>query len=139
MTRGEKWLQHAANALVGGSGLAYAWTLYVAEPEDPFALVNHPWQPGLRAAHVVLAPLLVWGLAAIWRDHVWRRARGGFRPRRKSGLALAVLALPMIASGYLRQVATGEVATEIWIGLHLASSSIWLAAYLVHQLTPRRS
>jgi len=56
VTRGEAWLQHAANLLVGGSGLAYAWTVYLAEPEDPFALVNHPWQPPLRSAHVVAAP-----------------------------------------------------------------------------------
>ena len=32
---------------------------YFARSEDPFAIANHPWQPTLQHAHVLVAPLLV--------------------------------------------------------------------------------
>ena len=132
MTPGEARLQHLANLLVGASGLGYAYCLYVAEPSDDFALVNHPSQPWWHAAHVVLAPLLVFALGRIWREHAWARVKSGFRPRRKSGFALFVLAGPMIASGYLLQVSAGEGWRALWLCVHLASSALWIAVYAAH-------
>ncbi len=85
MSRGEAWLQHVANVLVGGTGLVYGWMRYFASPFDEFARVNHPWQPDLQGLHVVTAPLLVFASGLIWRDHVWKRVRSGFRPRRRLG------------------------------------------------------
>lgn len=137
MTRPTAWLQHVANAAVGGTGLVYAWTIWFVEPEDPFAVVNHPWQPLLKTAHIVSAPLLVFGLGLLWRDHVWARVRSGFRSRRRSGLALFALALPMIASGYLLQVAVEEPWPAVWRWTHVATSGLWVVIYVVHQLTRR--
>ncbi len=137
MTRGEAWLNHAANLLVGGTGLVYAWMLYLLEPDDPFALVNHPLEPLVHAGHVVAAPLLVFGCGLLWRRHVWARVRSGYAHRRKTGLVLFALVVPMIASGYLLQVAIEDGFRAIWTWTHVGTSLAWIAAYVVHQVSPR--
>lgn len=137
MSRGEAWLQHVANVLVGGTGLVYGWMRYFASPFDEFARVNHPWQPDLQGLHVVTAPLLVFASGLIWRDHVWKRVRSGFRPRRRLGLLMLSSLFPMIASGYLFQTAVGETWQTLWMWVHGVSSVIWVASYVAHQLAPR--
>ena len=49
MTRLEAWFLHVATILVGGGGLVYAWMRYFVRPDDPFAVVNHPWQPAVHS------------------------------------------------------------------------------------------
>ena len=139
MTRGEAWTLHAASALVGATGLVYGWMRYLAEPADEFAVVNHPWQPELQHLHVLGAPLLVFGAGLIWRRHVWARVRGGFRPRRPTGLALFALLLPMVASGYLVQTAAAAGWRTAWAWVHGVTSVLWLAAYALHLLSPREA
>lgn len=137
MTRGEARFSHVATLAVGVTGLVYGWMRYFAEPEDPFAVVNHPLQPFFLHAHVVAAPLLVFAAGLIWRDHVWKRVRTGFPTRRKSGLGLTGVVFPMIASGYLLQVAESERWRNLWIVVHVAASLLWLAIYAWHQSSRR--
>jgi hypothetical protein len=137
VTRNEARNLHVSTALVGLSGLVYGWMRYFAQSDDPFSVVGHPWQPELHAAHVLTAPLLVFACALVWRAHVWLRVRGGFQPRRQTGLVLALSLAPMILSGYAIQVTIEETWREFWIVLHVASSVLWLLAYGVHQLAPR--
>ena len=138
MTRPTAWFQHLANLLVAGTGIGWAWTIWFVEPEDPFAIVNHPWQPALQTWHIVTAPLLVFGLGLLWRNHVWARVRSGFKARRPTGLILFALAFPMIVSGYLLQVAVDETWRDAWMWTHLVTSSLWVVVYLIHQLSPRK-
>ncbi len=138
MTRGEAWFSHAATALVGGTGVIYGWMRYFAEPKDEFALVNHPLQPAFQSLHILLAPALVFACALFWRDHVWKRVRSGHVVRRRSGLVLFALLFPMIASGYLIQTSTGELARKLAIGFHLGTSCLWIVGYAGHQLLSRR-
>jgi hypothetical protein len=137
VTRFEAWLLHVSNLLVGGTGLVYAWMRYLAEPTDEFAIVNHPLQPTLQHAHVLAAPLLVFGLGLVWRRHVAARVLGGHRARRRTGLGLALAVVPMVASGYLLQTAQGEGWRTAWIVVHLVTSAAWLAAYGAHLVTRR--
>ena len=137
MTRGEAWFAHASNLLVGGTGLVYGWMRYFAEPADEFSVVNHAWEPDLRYQHILFAPLVVFSVGLIWRTHVWKRVRSGFRVRRKLGLVLTAIVFPMIASGYLVQVTVGEGWRDAWIVVHVASSCLWILTYLVHQMLPR--
>lgn len=137
MTRAEAFTLHLATLLVGGTGLAYGWMRYLAEPSDEFAVVNHPFQPAVQHAHVLAAPLLVFGAGLIWRRHVWTRVRSGFRPRRPTGLALFVLLAPMIASGYLVQVATDPGWRLGWAWVHGLSSLGWLLVYAAHLASSR--
>lgn len=136
MTRAEARLHHAANLLVGATGLAYAWLRYGAEPPDPFSAV-HPWLPAVQHAHVWAAPLLVFALGLAWRAHALSGLRAGGAARRRSGVALVATAAPMVASGYLLQTAVDPAWRKLWLALHLAASGLWLAGWLAHQLAPR--
>lgn len=138
MTRSQARSLHAATLLVGLTGLVYAYMRYIAEPADPFALSNHPYEPLLRDLHILCAPLLVFACGWIWQEHVWKRVAAKFAQRRRSGLALFALAAPMVLSGYFLQVSAEPAWRNFWIVLHVATSGLWLLAYLVHQFSPRR-
>ncbi len=136
MTGPERAFHHAANALVAGTGLVYAWMIYAIEPEDPFALVNHPWQGELQSLHILFAPLLVFAVGLSWQTHVWMRLRFGFPHKRRTGLCLVALFLPMVLSGYGLQVAVSESARTTWLWTHWISSGLWVLCYVVHRLLP---
>ncbi len=137
MTRAQAWAIHLSNALVGGTGLVYGWMRYFAEPADEFAIVNHPWQPDLQHAHILLAPLLVWSVGLIWSAHVWKRWRSGYAVHRKSGIVLALMLFPMIFSGYLLQVSEEESWRQAWVAVHLVTSALWLVFAVIHPLLRR--
>jgi predicted metal-binding membrane protein len=137
VTRGEAWLQHVSNLLVGGTGLVYAWMRYALEPDDPYAVVNHPLEREVQHLHLLVAPLLVFAVALVWQRHVWARVRSDFPARRATGLALAASFAPMVASGYLLQTADGETWRTAWLVVHLSTSGLWLLAMGVHLLSPR--
>lgn len=132
----ERWLIHASTLLVGGTGLVYAWMLYFVRPTDPYAVVNHSWQPQTQHLHVLLAPLLVFGVGVIWRRHVWehwtRKVRRGFA----TGVTLGLTLVPMVASGYLIQTAVDPAWRKAWVVVHLITSGLWIAGYLAHQVRP---
>lgn len=138
MSRFEAWAMHLGTLLVGGTGLLYAWMLYLLEPVDAFAVLHHPLQATVQHAHVLAAPLFVFAVGSIFRDHVWRGFRLGARERRRSGLAMLSTLAPMIASGYLLQTAGEEPWRRVWMIVHLAASGVWLAGYLGHWLARRR-
>lgn len=138
MSRFEAWLLHAANLLVGGTGLVWAWMRFLVEPEDPYAVVNHPLQPDVQHLHVLTAPLLVFAVAYVWQRHIWPRVVQRQRSRRWSGLSQVLLFLPMVASGYLLQTADGEGWRRAWLVVHLSTSALWLVAAVAHLVVLRR-
>jgi len=135
MSRFEAWMLHVSTLLVGGTGVVYAWMIYLVKPSDPYSVVNHPLQPQTQHLHVLVAPLLVFATGLVWRRHVWSQWRRGIAQGRWSGLWQVFLLVPMIASGYLLQTAVDGGWRKIWVGIHLAASALWLLGYLVHQIT----
>jgi hypothetical protein len=133
MSRFEAWMLHVSNLLVGGTGLVYAWMVYLVKPVDPFSVVNHPLQPLTQHLHILVAPLLVFAAGLVWRRHVWPQWQRGAADRRRSGLTLMLMLVPMIASGYLIQTAVDGGWRKVWVGVHLAASGLWLLSYLTHQ------
>jgi hypothetical protein len=123
-------------ATVAGTGAVYAWMAWLAEPVDEFAVVNHPWQPATRDLHLLAAPLLVFACGVLWRTHVWERIRSGFAERRRTGIVLALALAPMVASGYLLQVAVDPSWRAVWVWSHGITSALWVATYVAHLLTP---
>jgi hypothetical protein len=124
---------HISNLLVGGTGLVYAWMAYFVKSADPYAVVNHPWQPAVQHLHILVAPLLVFALGAIWRRHVWNSWRLNVRSRRWSGLGLAFSFVPMAVSGSLIQTAVDPGWRKAWVVIHLVTAGLWIGGYLVHQ------
>ena len=133
VARAEAWAIHVSNLLVGGTGWVYAWMAYLVKPTDPYAVVNHPWQPAFQHLHILVAPLLVFALGTIWRRHVWNSWRLGVRPRRWSGIGLALSFVPMAVSGYLVQTAVDPSWRKVWVVIHLITAGLWTGGYLIHQ------
>jgi len=132
VSRGQALCVHLANLAVSGTGLVYAWMRYLAEPADEWAVVNHPWQPHVQHLHVLSAPLLVFAIGLIWSAHVVGKMRNG-STNRVAGVGLTVLFLPMAAAGYLLQVSVDPGWRTIWMWVHVVSSLLWVAAFVVHQ------
>ncbi len=139
MRRPEAWFHHTANILVGGTGVVYAYMLYFMTPEDEFSIWNHPWQGTTHDAHLLTAPLLMLSLGMLWANHARPRLRSKQRAGRRSGLFLLIHALPMIFSGVLLQIAVQDFWREAWKVIHLATSLLWMAGYLGHQLRQWRT
>lgn len=132
MSRIEAWMLHVSNGLVTVTGLVYAWMAYLVKPEDPYAVVGHPWQPHVQHAHVLTAPVIVLVLGYLWGRHIQPHLRRNTRIRRGSGLGMLVTALPMIFSGYAIQTAVEPQWRSVWVVVHLAASLVWLSGYLLH-------
>ncbi len=138
MSRSEAWFHHCANLLVGATGLLYAKFLYLTQPSDEFSAWNHPWQGNVRDAHILLAPLLLLSFGLLWAQHAKPRLRQRTKGW-KSGLSLCISFLPMAWSGYAIQIAVDEDWRRFWQWVHVASSLLWLVAFLIHQLKRRRN
>lgn len=133
MSRGQKVFLHLANIAVCGTGLVYAWMRFLAEPADEWAVVNHPWQPVTQHLHVLAAPLLIFAVGLIWSSHILGKLNNG-RVNRVAGIGLMALFVPMAASGYLLQVAVNPGWREAWVWVHVVSSLLWVAAFVLHQV-----
>ena len=137
----ERWSNHVATALLSLSGVALFVFRRILEPpaDDPFAVASHPLEPPALALHVLAAPLGVLAIGMLLRHHVLARLLdAGFRRSRRSGWMLAATALPMIASGYLLQVAVAEGWRKAWLWTHLVTGGAWMLAWLLHFASARR-
>jgi len=137
VSRFESVVTQLATVLVGVTGLVYAVMRYALEPADDWSVVNHPWQPHVQHLHVLTAPLLVFAVGLLWTTHIRPSLRNGGRRGRATGLGLLVSFVPMVVSGGLIQTAVDPTWRSVWIGLHLASSAMWLVAWVGHPVWMR--
>lgn len=139
MTRFEKWSVWLTSVGTAVTGFIYLWMKYFLTPTEPWAVVNHPWQPWVLKAHIVVAPLLVFAIGLITMRHIWRHFRTGMRRGRRSGLTTALVTGPMVATGYLIQVFTGEGWVKAMALSHIAVGVIYALGLVLHQAMIRRS
>ena len=135
MSRFEKILLHASTSLATLTGVVYLFMKHALRRTDPFSAVNHPWQPHVLALHVLVGPVVVFTIGLITREHILGRFPVD-RPRgsRTSGIATAVLAAPMIASGYLLQVVTERMAHGALVVAHLLTGGLFALLLVAHLL-----
>lgn len=131
-------MTHLAVTAVAASGILLGAMKYLLVPEDPDSPLNHPWQPSVLKAHLLAAPLLVFALGAVWRQHGLARLRSGETVGRRSGRALLVAAIPLVLSGYLVQVFVHDGARR-WSGwIHAALGLAFALAFFAHPRRPAR-
>jgi hypothetical protein len=135
--RWERLLQYGSNGLVVGTGLVYGAMRYFMAPVDEWAVVNHPWQPLVQHMHVLTAPLLVFACGLIWHRHVASRIGASETRRLASGPGLAVVFVPMVASGYLLQTTTQDGWRQTWLAIHLLTSGLWILLAVLHFVARR--
>lgn len=127
------WL-HLSVALTAITGIVFAVMKYFMKSADEFAVANHPWQPHLLAAHVVIAPVLVFVLGWTFSNHMLPKLRFGDATRRKSGIASLSLIAPMTLSAYLLQIATNETLRSAMAIAHWVTSGLFVIGYVIHVL-----
>jgi len=136
MSRGQVVYLHVTIAGVTLSGVVFAWMKYFLKPRDEFAVVNHPLQPHMLTAHVLIAPLAVFALGWTFANHIWP-AFVNHAPNRASGIAAMLLIVPMTLSGYFMQVTTGDALRHAYAVAHWITAGLFVVAYVVH-LIPRK-
>lgn len=132
MTRFEKWSVLTGSAATGVTGAAYLWVKYAMEPTEPWAVINHPIQPWLLKAHILVAPLLVFAVGMIAVRHIWRHYRTGMKWGRRSGILSGVSLVPMIVTGYLIQGITHERWLAVTAWTHIVTSVLFLIGVTIH-------
>lgn len=134
----ERILVNVSAVLTAATGTVYLVMKYFMTNEDPFSVLNHPWQSHVLALHLLISPVLIFALGLIMRDHVFgrfheERARRG----RASGIYTTLLVVPMIASGYLLQVFTDPEPRRWLAWVHIGSGVLFTLLFLVHLFASR--
>ena len=135
----ERWAFSAAHTAVAGTGGAYFYMKYAMTTDDPFALVNHPWQPVMLAGHVFAAPFLIVVFGMVFRSHMlWKILLSSGVNRRTGWLSLLGFAA-MGLSGYLIQVASSPALVTGFVWTHITTSALFTAVYSWHLVTGYRA
>lgn len=135
MSRFERLLLDLSIALSALTGLVYFAMKEWMTPRDPFSVLGHPWQPHVLALHVLAGPVVIFALGLIAKDHVFERIVSG-RPQtgRKTGIVIAGLGLPMVASGYALQIVTAPAGRRTLALLHLGAGLLFALLFVGHLL-----
>ena len=138
MNRFERWSVWSTSLMTTATGLVYLWMKYLLAPSEPWAVIHHPLQPLVLKLHIVTAPLLVFAVGMIATRHVWKHYRSRLSRGRRSGIGTMLVLAPMVASGYLIQVLTGEGWVRAMAVGHIATGLGYAAALVLHQVAVRR-
>lgn len=137
MKRWESWINRIGVALTGLTGIVYGVMKYFLAGGNPDSPLGHPWQPTILAAHVLAAPVAVFGLGLLWRSHALAGLRAGEPEGRPTGSTLFRIAPVLVVSGYLVQVFTGDVLRKATGWLHAALGVVFALAFVLHVLGSR--
>jgi len=132
MKRWERWTFNALSLAVAVTGFVYLWMKYALQNDDPFAVVNHPWQNGMLDLHVVASPAFILMFGIVFNSHVMKKLRAPRLPNRRSGFVSLGTFAAMVVSGYLLQVSSSEAWLQALVVLHVASGAIFSVAYAIH-------
>ena len=132
MKRWERWTFNACAAAVAVTGFVYLWMKYGMHTDDPFAVVNHPWQTAILDLHLLASPPLVLMFGIVFNSHVMKKLRATRLPNRRSGYVSLGTFAAMIVSGYLLQISWSEWWLQALVVLHVVSGAVFSAAYGAH-------
>jgi len=128
----ERWSFGLLSLAVAASGFAYLSMKYFMEATDPFAVVNHPWQPAMLSLHVLASPPLILVFGLILNSHIMKKLGAGKMPNRRTGLTSLITFGAMIATGYLLQVVAAEWAMQALVAVHVSTGAIFSVTYVAH-------
>lgn len=135
------WERRAFNLFalaVAATGFAYFWMKYFVQSDDPFAVVNHPWQSTMLTLHLLASPPFILIFGIIMNSHIMKKLRAPRMPNRRSGLLSFGTFAAMVASGYLLQVTMDEWWLQALVAVHVTSGALFVGAYAVHLVISTR-
>jgi hypothetical protein len=138
MTPFQKWLLWGSSIATAVTGVVYWWMKELMEPMSEWAVINHPLQPWVLKAHIIVAPVMVLAVGTIALDHVWKHYRSKVNRARRSGTMTMWVVGPMVFSGYLIQAVThaGWLTAMVWV--HLVTGVLYCVGLAAHKLALRR-
>ena len=129
------WEQTAFNVLhsiVAVTGVGYFYMRYVMTTTDPFAVINHPWQPATLSLHIVAAPVFIAFFGMLFRSHTLRQLASPIAGNRRTGWTSLVSFSAMALTGYLLQVASDPMWLSGLVWAHVSTSLTFVAGYGLH-------
>ena len=138
MSRWESWAFGTLHLVLALTGGVYFFMKYVLRTDDPFAVVNHPWQSPMLAAHVVAAPLGMMLFGVVFRSHILNKLASNNGPGRRSGWISLISFATMALSGYLLQVVASPASLRVVMVAHVVTSVIFVVGYSTHLLSGLR-
>ena len=133
MTLSERIFLIGSSGLTALTGTIYGIMKYFMVSTDPYAVINHPWQPYFLKLHILTAPLMVFAVGLVFRRHVIERWRSGSAGGRRSGAIITGLFTPLVLTGYLIQVVTGGALLQGLVLSHLVTAGAFLAGLGMHR------
>ena len=132
MKRWERWWFNLSALVVAATGFAYFWMKYLIQNDDPFAVINHPWESAMLNLHVLASPPFILIFGIILNSHIVKKFGVARMPNRRSGYISFGTFAAMVCSGYLLQVAMDERWMRGLVILHVGSGVIFAATYIAH-------
>lgn len=132
MKRWERWTFNGLSLVIAATGFAYFWMKYFIAQQDPFAVVNHPWQTAMLNLHLVASPMLILIFGIVFNSHVMKKLRVPRLPNRRSGYVSLGTFAAMVSSGYLLQIASSEAWLQALVIVHVASGTLFTVVYGAH-------
>ncbi len=132
MKRWERWSINSLSLVVAATGFVYFWMKYLMQPQDAFAVVNHPWQSAMLNLHVIASPALILIFGIVFNSHVMKKLRAPRLPNRRSGWVSLVTFGAMVLSGYFLQIAASESWLQALVAVHVASGALFTSVYGAH-------
>ncbi len=128
----EQWAFNALHGVVAVTGIGYFYMKHLVTAVDPFAVINHPWQPAMLSVHVLAAPLFIAFFGMLFRSHTLKKLTSPNAGNRRSGWMSLLSFSAMALSGYLLQVASSPGLLTVMVWAHVATSVIFVAGYSLH-------
>ncbi len=132
MKRWEQWSFNVLHFVVAATGMAYFWMKYLVTSDDPFAVINHPWEPAMLSLHVLAAPVFIVFFGMLFRSHTLRKITSPNPANRRTGWTSLLSFSAMALSGYLLQIASNPTWLNPLIWFHVATSSLFVVGYTGH-------
>ncbi len=132
MTLWERWSFNALHGVVTLTGAAYFYMKYLLATDDPFAVINHPWQPTMLALHVVAAPFFLVIFGVVLRSHTLRKIASPVSPNRRTGWTALASFASMALTGYFLQVVADPVWHRVLVWAHVVTSVLFVVGYGIH-------
>ncbi|MFW5947952.1 MAG: hypothetical protein ACOCUW_05620 [Gemmatimonadota bacterium] len=129
------WITTAGTLI---TGVAYWWMKELLTPAEPWAVVNHPLQPWVLKAHILIAPFQVFSVGMITSRHIWRHYRQGVPKGRRTGTLAAVTFAAVVLTGYALQVVTAELLIRGLAWAHLVLGVVYSVGVAAHWPATRR-
>ncbi len=128
----ERWSVWLTTAGTLVTGVVYWWMKDLMPSTDPWAVINHPLQPWVLKAHILIAPFMVFSVGLITSRHIWRHYSLGVGKGRRSGLLAALSFVVLVLSGYVLQVITAETLLRALAWIHLGLGILYSGAVAAH-------